>query len=97
MSMKIFVMRITLRAVWAHSLKEKRMVVKSLTQKLKNKFNISVREVAEQDVHQTVVIGIAGIGASWAQVDSITENITSFVDENTEAELMDVQVEREQY
>ena len=38
--MKVFIMRVKLRASWVHSLKEKRMVVKSIVQKLKNKFNI---------------------------------------------------------
>ena len=59
--MKILLMRVTLRASWVHSLKEKRMVIKSLIQRLRNKFNISVGEVDEQDVHQTLVIGIAGV------------------------------------
>ncbi|NLL30241.1 MAG: DUF503 domain-containing protein, partial [Clostridiales bacterium] len=35
--MRILVMRITLRASWVHSLKEKRMVIKSIMQRLKNK------------------------------------------------------------
>ncbi|WP_278382545.1 DUF503 domain-containing protein, partial [Clostridium tyrobutyricum] len=39
--MKVLIMKITLRASWVHSLKEKRMIVKSIVQKLKNKFNIS--------------------------------------------------------
>ena len=59
--MRILVMRITLRASWVHSLKEKRMVIKSIMQRLKNKFNISVSEVDEQDIHQTLVIGIAAV------------------------------------
>ena len=45
--MNILIMEVTLRASWVHSLKEKRMVVKSIVQKLKNKFNISVAEVDE--------------------------------------------------
>lgn len=40
--MKILLMRVTLRASWVHSLKEKRMVIKGLMQRLRNKFNISV-------------------------------------------------------
>ena len=54
--MKVFIMRIKLRASWVHSLKEKRMVVKSIVQKLRNKFNISVIESEKQDMHQTIVI-----------------------------------------
>jgi uncharacterized protein YlxP (DUF503 family) len=88
--MQVLTMRITLRASWAHSLKEKRMVVKSLMQKLKNKFNISVAEVDAQDIHQTIVVGIAAVCANVAQADSIMEHVLSFVEENTDAEIVDI-------
>lgn len=91
--MKILVMKVTLRASWVHSLKEKRMVVKSIVQRLKNKFNISVAEVEEQDIHQTVVIGITGLCGTTAQVDSTMENIITFIECNTDAEIIDIQKE----
>ena len=76
--MKVLVMSIKLRASWVHSLKEKRMVVKSIIQKLKNKFNISVNEVEDQDIHQSIVIAISSICSSSSQVDSTMENIINF-------------------
>jgi uncharacterized protein YlxP (DUF503 family) len=88
-------MRVTLRASWVHSLKEKRMVIKSLMQRLKNKFNISVGEVDEQDIHQTLVIGITGVCGSSAQVDSTIESIISFIEENTDAEIIKVEIEED--
>ena len=36
-----------LRAPWVHSLKEKRMIVKSLVAKLRNRFNVSAAEIDE--------------------------------------------------
>lgn len=86
-------MKITLRASWAHSLKEKRMVVRSIVQKLKNKFNASVAEVDEQDIHQTIVIGLAGICGTSSQADSTMENIITFIECNTDAEIVDIQRE----
>ena len=91
--MKILVMKVTLRASWVHSLKEKRMIVKSIIQKLKNKFNISVAEIENQDIHNTIVIGIAGICANSAQLDSTMENVISFIECNTDAEIVDIQKE----
>ena len=55
--MKILVIKIDLRAPYVHSLKEKRMIVKSIIGKLQNKFNISIREVENQDLHQRISIG----------------------------------------
>jgi len=91
--MKILLMSVTLRASWSHSLKEKRMVVKSIVQKLKNKFNISVAEVDEQEVHQIIVIGIVGICGTSSQLDSTMEHIITFIECNTDAEIIDIQKE----
>lgn len=93
--MKVLFMRIKLRASWSHSLKEKRMVVKSIIQKLKNKFNISVAEVDEQDIHQTIVIGIAAVCGSKSQVDSTAEKIIAFIECNTEAEIVEIEQDDE--
>ena len=67
--MTILALRIRLHAPWVHSLKEKRMVVKSLLAKLRNKFNVSAAEVDEQDIHQIIVIGLAAVAAHQAQAD----------------------------
>lgn len=91
--MKVLIMRVTLKASWVQSLKEKRMVVKSIVQRLKNKFNISVAEVEDQDIHKTIVIGISSICGSSAQADSTMENIITFIEDNTDAEIVDIEKE----
>lgn len=95
--MKVFVMKIELRASWVHSLKEKRMVVKSLIQKLKNKFNISVCEADNQDVHKSIIIGICGLSTSSTKIDSIIDNIINYVEECTDAEIVTIETEKEEY
>ena len=59
--MNIAAMTFRLRASWVHSLKEKRMIVKSLTTQLQNKFHVSAAEIDEQDTHQIIVIDAAVI------------------------------------
>lgn len=93
--MRILVMKVILRASWVHSLKEKRIVVKSIVQKLKNKFNVSVCEVDEQDIHQIIVLGITGICATSAQADSTMENIIDFIELNSDAEIVNIQKDEE--
>lgn len=88
--MRIAVLEIRLYAPWVHSLKEKRMVVKSLLAKVQNRFRVSASEVEEQDVHQTIVIGVASIAAHHAQADSIMDEIIRFVEDNTEAEIVGI-------
>ena len=87
--MKIAVMTFRLHAPWVHSLKEKRMIVKSIVAKLQNKFHVSAAEVDEQDTHQIIAIGIAGIVPYNAMADSLMDEISQFVEENTEGEILD--------
>lgn len=87
--MKIAVMSFRLHASWVHSLNEKRMIVKSLATKLQNKFHVSVAEIDEQDILQIIVIGVAFIIPYNAMADSMMDEISMFVEENTEAELLD--------
>jgi uncharacterized protein YlxP (DUF503 family) len=84
---------ITLRAPWVQSLKEKRMIVKSIIAKLRNKFNISAGEVDQQDSHKTIVLGMACIAGDNAMADSIIDNVLNFIEENCEAEITEVQRE----
>ena len=78
-----------LHAPWVHSLKEKRMVVKSLVTQLQNRFHVSAAEIDEQDTHQIIVIGVAAIVPHNAMADSLMDEISTFVEENTEAEILD--------
>ncbi|MCR8745150.1 DUF503 domain-containing protein [Romboutsia lituseburensis] len=89
--MKIFILKIKLRANWVHSLKEKRMIVKSIVKKLQNTFNISVSEVENQDIHQMITIGISGITLSSSQSDSIKEKIINFIEDNSEAIIIEIE------
>ena len=86
--MKIVAMTFQLRAPWVHSLKEKRMIVKSLLAKLQNKFHVSAAEIEEQDTHQLIVIGVAAIVPNNALADSLMDEISLFIEENCEAELI---------
>ena len=89
MDMKVATMTFRLHAPWVHSLKEKRMIVKSLVAKLQNKFHVSAAEIDEQDVHQIIVIGVAAIVPHNAMADSVMDEISEFVELNSEAEILD--------
>ena len=86
--MIIAAMAFRLHAPWVHSLKEKRMIVKSLTAQLQNKYHVSAAEIDEQDTHQIIVIGVAAIVPHNAMADSLMEDISLFVEKNCEAEIL---------
>jgi uncharacterized protein YlxP (DUF503 family) len=76
-----------------HSLKEKRMAVKSIIAKIQNKYHVSIAEVAENDVHQTIVLGIACVAGDTAQGNSILDHVLNEIEIATEAEITDIQRE----
>lgn len=83
--------QIKLYAPWVNSLKEKRMIVKSLCAKVHNKFNASVAETDEQDMHRIIVLGIACVTNDSRLGDSIIDSIVNFIEANTEAEITGIE------
>ncbi|HEY5557731.1 DUF503 domain-containing protein, partial [Acetobacterium sp.] len=57
--MNIGTITICIHTPWVHSLKDKRRILKSLVEKTRQKFNVSISEIDEQDHHQKIVLGIA--------------------------------------
>lgn len=88
--MKVLTLEIKLDGSWIQTLKEKRMVVKSLLGKLSNQFKISVAEIDAQDVHKTIVIGVAAIVENNKKADQMEEAIIDFIEMNTEAVIVDI-------
>ncbi|MCL2856474.1 MAG: DUF503 domain-containing protein [Oscillospiraceae bacterium] len=91
--MRIGTLKLTFDVPWANSLKDKRMVVKSITGKLRDKFGVSVAEIEEQDTHRTAVLGVACVGGCTAQIDSVLDHMLGWIDVNSQAPLR--KVERE--
>ena len=91
--MRVIVIKVSLRADWSHSLKEKRMIVKSIISKLQNKFNISVCEIENQDIHNLITIGIAGIALDTKVCDSTIDNIINYIEDITDAEIINIEQE----
>jgi len=65
----------------AHSLKEKRSVIKRVLERLRGKFNVSVSEIDRQDSWQVSVIGVVTVGTSRQVVDATLEKAVTFVEE----------------
>jgi uncharacterized protein YlxP (DUF503 family) len=82
--------KIKLYAPWVRSLKDKRSIVKSILAKLRGRFNVSVCEAEEQDVHQTIVIGFALAASSQQSAEALYDNVIRFIQNNAEADIMEI-------
>jgi len=77
----------------SQSLKEKRGVVRSLVQRLRNRFNVSVAEIGGQDTWQRAVLGIASTGSDRAYVRGQLDKALVFIEDMHLAEVTDSDVE----
>ena len=86
---------LTLRLMVRHdqSLKDKRRVLKSLKDNLRNRFNVSVAEVAGHDSRQQAVLGVAMAGTDGRYIDGALAQVVNFVRGSRPAELVDYEVE----
>jgi len=69
------VLTLELRIEHAHSLKEKRQVVKSLKDRLRHKFNVSVAEIDDQDLHNSAVIAAAAVSSGRDFVARVLQSV----------------------
>ncbi|MFQ8697749.1 MAG: DUF503 domain-containing protein, partial [Peptoniphilus harei] len=77
----------------ANSLKSKRSVVKSIIEKSKNRFNISIAEVGENDKWQKSIIAFSTISNDQRLVEETIEKVINFFDSYSEIEIINIKRE----
>ena len=91
--MVVGVCTIELAVHQAHSLKSKRQVVKSITSRVKNKFNVAIAEVDDQDIWQRAVLGVAVVSTAMDHANRVLSRVVNFIEDLYMAELLDYQIE----
>jgi uncharacterized protein YlxP (DUF503 family) len=68
----------------SHSLKDKRMVLRRIKDLVRQKFNVSIAEVAENDLWQRAVLAIAVVGNDRRFVETALDEVIGFVRAKTD-------------
>lgn len=89
--MVIGVIRWELEVVGAHSLKEKRSVVKGLKDRLHDRFNISVAETAHQDLWQRAELSACVMASDRKVAESVLQKADDLVSAEYRARIIDSQ------
>ena len=77
----------------ALSLKDKRRIVKSLRDRIRNDFNVSASEVDALDLRQTAVLGVAIATNDRAFADQVLAKVVDLVRRSPGAELVKYETE----
>ncbi len=80
---------IKLHIPMAHSLKDKRRIIKSIMEKSKNKFNIAIAEVGENDLWQSSVIAFVSVSNDKKHLDSLVKRVINFIEGYSEIQLIE--------
>ena len=92
--MNVGVCRIELRLPENLSLKGKRRVLKSITTRVRNKFNVSVAEVDDQDLWQLATLGICCVSNNKRYTNEVLSKVVDFIsDARFEIELLNCEIE----
>ena len=73
--MPIAYLTLEIRIEAAHSLKDKRQVVRSVKDRLRNSFNISIAEIDVTDLWQRATLGVVSISDSRDYLDGLMRNV----------------------
>ena len=93
--MVVGILRLTLYIHGAASLKDKRQVLRKVTDRLRSRFNVSVAEVGEHDIWQKAVIGIAAVANDRSFVNEVLDKCAR--DAGAIAEIIRREMEIETY
>jgi uncharacterized protein YlxP (DUF503 family) len=76
-----------------HSLKAKRQVLLSLKDRLRDKFNVTIAEVGDQDLWQKAVLGIACVANEGAYVNKVLDQAINVIRSIPTIELVQFRIE----
>jgi uncharacterized protein YlxP (DUF503 family) len=83
--MFVGVLRLTFHIPQARSLKEKRSVVRKFRDRVRARFDVSIAEVAEQDLHQKAVFGVCVVSGDASVCDAVLEQVARAAETQEEA------------
>ncbi len=91
--MVVGVLRLDLRFHDCRSLKAKRGMLKKVTARVKNTFEVAVAEVGAQDLWQRAEIAIAAVGNDRPVINTRLDHVVNFVESLGTAEILDHRIE----
>ena len=92
--MNVGVCRVSLRLPENLSLKGKRQVLKSITARIRNKFNVSVAEIDDHDLWQLASLGICCVSNSKRHTNEVLSKVVDFIiGARFEVEVIDYEIE----
>lgn len=75
----VVAMEVDLRILGAHSLKDKRQVVKPLVEGVRRRFQVAAAETGSHDSWQRAQVGVAVVGSTAAHVEQVMDEVERYI------------------
>ena len=82
--MNVGVCKVRLQIPENQSLKGKRRVIASMSQRIRNRFGVAVAEVGDNDSWQMATLGIACVSGSVRHADEVLDNVIAYIERSRE-------------
>ncbi len=87
--MFVGVLRLVFHIPHARSLKEKRSVIRRFRDRVRARWDVSIAEVGDQDLHQRAVFGVSVVSGDSSVCDSVLEHVANEASSQPDAVLTD--------
>tara|TARA_B100000614_G_C14202056_1_gene350217 strand:+ start:138 stop:428 length:291 start_codon:yes stop_codon:yes gene_type:complete len=91
--MLVGVMLVEFEIPMANSLKEKRSVLNKMKDRVRNKFNVSIAEVDDQDVWNYTKIGISVVSNQQKFANQVLDKVFDLLESFHDAEIVDHEID----
>ena len=91
--MTVGLLQLELAIPASRSLKDKRRVLKSIKDRIRSKFNVSIAEIDDLDVWDRSVVAVCCVSNDVRLCNQILSKVVNLVESNHEGELRDYRVE----
>lgn len=91
--MVVGLLTLELHLPYAHSLKDKRQVVRRLKDRLRAHFNVSVAEVDHQDLWQRACVGVVSVSGDQAHLSRLLQSVAEEAEKLLDGSVLSAEIE----
>jgi uncharacterized protein YlxP (DUF503 family) len=91
--MPVGVLTLEIQIPWAHSLKEKRAILRKMRDRLRSRFNVAVAELDHTDLWQRATLGVAAISGSRPILEEVLRRALAEAERTLGDDVQDYNIE----
>lgn len=88
--MYVYAAELRIYAPDVYTLKEKRSKINRVLDRVKNRYKIAIAETGDQDLYQSIVIGLAAVSNEASHAEHVIHQVISFIESKGDVDIVDI-------